>query len=166
MPRRYLEGRNQLGVMRGNLDAQRYIDEVLKPVARPFATNHGTGFVFVGDKTHPSSDRHKLGPLTTAFWQVWFFRGRIARNRVIWGSWRLAYDLAIFSLRLSQNIVRRLVQQSYFGSLIMTCVFWAAIVWVITEQVFYLVENPKFSRERILAKSNGSSLLSLRPKIV
>ena len=94
--------------------------------------------------------------------QVWFCRGWIARNRVVWGSWRLAHDFAEF---LASNITGNLIvyypKSNHHGSLIVTFSFRAVIVRVIKEQVFLLGRKFKFSRERIVAKSCSVRTLTI-----
>ena len=47
------QGKTELIVVNGNLNAQRYIDEILEPVVIPFAANHGEQFLLMDDNARP-----------------------------------------------------------------------------------------------------------------
>ena len=46
--------KTDLVVMQGNLNARRYIDDVLRPSAIPFLHNQGPGVTFQHDKARPT----------------------------------------------------------------------------------------------------------------
>jgi len=56
----YHDGKTELVTVPGNLNAQRYCDEILEHVALPFMQHHNVG-IFQQDNARPHTARHTQG---------------------------------------------------------------------------------------------------------